>query len=42
MQQVLDRLFSATLFLALQGISFRGHRFETNEAAMITLGNSGN
>ena len=29
--QVLDRIFSATLFLALQGISFRGNRFESQE-----------
>ena len=40
--QILDRIFSVTLFLALQGISFRGHRFESYENLMTTFGNSGN
>ena len=33
--QILDRIFSATLFLALQGISLRGHRFESHEDSML-------
>ena len=33
--QILDRIFSATLFLALQGISLRGHRFESHEDLML-------
>ena len=37
--QILDRIFSATLFLALQVISFRGHR---HKDLMTTFGNSGN
>eukprot|EP00112_Aurelia_sp_Birch-Aquarium-sp1_P017519 Seg4069.6 transcript_id=Seg4069.6/GoldUCD/mRNA.D3Y31 product="Zinc finger MYM-type protein 1" protein_id=Seg4069.6/GoldUCD/D3Y31 len=38
---ILDRLFSTTLFLALQGISFRSHRFESQEE-MSNTENSGN
>ena len=33
--QILDRIFSATLFLAMQGISLRGHRFESHEDLML-------
>ena len=40
--QILDRIFSATLFLALQGLPFRGHRFESQEDIMTTFTNSGN
>ena len=40
--QILDRIFSATLFLALQGLPFRGHRFESQEDMMTTFVNSGN
>ena len=39
--QVLDRIFPATLFLALQGISFRGHRFESQEDLTTSFENSG-
>eukprot|EP00794_Sanderia_malayensis_P016611 gene16611-18300_t len=38
---ILDRIFSVTLFLALQEISFRGHRFES-QAQMSSFENSGN
>ena len=38
---ILDRLFSTTLFLALQGIPFRSHRFESQEE-MSSTENSGN
>ena len=40
--QILDRIFSATLFLALQGLPFRGHCFERQENMMTRLVNSGN
>ena len=38
---ILDRIFSVTLFLALQEISFRGHQFES-QAQMSSFENSGN
>ena len=40
--QILDRIFSATLFLALQGLPFRGSRSESQEDMMTKFVNSGN
>ena len=40
--QILDRIFSATLFLALQGLPFRGSRNESQEDMMTKFVNSGN
>ena len=39
---VLDRIFSASLFLAIQVIPFRGHRHENQEDKMQSFENSGN
>ena len=40
--RVLDRVFSASLFLALQGLPFRSHRLESQEELSESCGNSGN
>ena len=39
---VLDRIFSVTIYLASQGLAFRGHRFEGQDEFMETSKNSGN
>ena len=40
--QTLDHIFCTTLFLALQGLPFRGHRFKSQDDIMTTFTNSGN
>ena len=39
---VLDRIFSVTIYLASQGLAFRGHRSEGQDGFMETSDNSGN